>query len=230
MTPALSFTYFPVQSDWRSLISAVSALMWVWITFRKLKSPHRQRSVSWRGLWRVAVHGLVGAVHIQRKKEQQRKYIQGSGHLKIHKKFICGGGMKFSGKVLASYLCPYLFINSELFLASRQGWILRWLLLLLWLVYIMLDSIWLWNEFTWTLSQAVSAGIQDTLELVIFFGSQPQAGQWNVIKFCRKVKHKEATLSLTASHLKIRLNEFGDFLKGKIFEKALTPVEVLIFS
>lgn len=47
------------------------------------------------------------------------------GHLKTHKTLIWGKGMKYSVKVIASYLCPYLFIDSELFLASRQGLLLR---------------------------------------------------------------------------------------------------------
>lgn len=71
------------------------------------------------------VHGITGAVHIPSKKEQQRKSVQGMGHLKTPKTLIWGKGMKYSVKVIASYLCPYLFIDSELFLASRQGLLLR---------------------------------------------------------------------------------------------------------
>lgn len=83
------------------------------------------RSGSQRDLCGIPTHGITDAVHIQGKKEQQRKCIQGMRHLKTHKTLIWEKGMKYSVKVIAFYLCPYLFIDSELFLAFRQVLLLR---------------------------------------------------------------------------------------------------------
>lgn len=84
-----------------------------------------ERSGSQRGLCGVPTHGITGAVHIQGKKEWQRKCMQGMRHLKTHKTLIWEKGMKYSVQVIAFYLCPYLFIDSELFLAFRRGLLLR---------------------------------------------------------------------------------------------------------
>lgn len=75
------------------------------------------RNTGWtevvpRGPCGVPTHGITGAVHIQGKKEQQRKCIQGMRHLKTHKTLIWEKGVKYSVKVIAFYLCPYLFIDN----------------------------------------------------------------------------------------------------------------------